>query len=205
MYKQIFNSRVSPFECKDTSKANKIWGGAATDFTNNTLYNCIQFVPPDGDAMAFGSDIQQITCQEIGIPEDFQEDFWYSVGQEAVEEALRRKRSTICGAFKRAFKKECEKEEAIEPPPDPKLFVHESLLKPTDSVGSMREDTNILTRRLEIDSDEEENQEETDSSIYFRSGSSLEAQAAYAKFLGPLSNVSSPRKPFKITCHPKKS
>ena len=101
------------------------------------LYNCIQFIPNGGDATCYGSQIQQITCQEIGVHPDLAEDFWECVGKFAVHEAIRRKRATINGAMKRTFKRECEMEDATEPPPDPSLFLPEQLLKPTENASCL--------------------------------------------------------------------
>ena len=140
------------------------------------LYNCIQFIPKGGDATCYGSQIQQVTCQEIGVHPDLAEDFWTCVGKGAVEEAIRRKRATINGAMKRAFKRECEMEDATGPPPDPSLFLPEELLKPTENIAS-----NVV---LEDYQDEEHDEEETiDMSKYLRSSNTPEAQKAYILFL----------------------
>ena len=140
------------------------------------LYNCIQFIPKGGDATCYGSQIQQVTCQEIGVHPDLAEDFWTCVGKGAVEETIRRKRATINGAMKRAFKRECEMEDATGPPPDPSLSLPEELLKPTENIAS-----NVV---LEDYQDEEHDEEETiDMSKYLRSSKTPEAQKAYILFL----------------------
>jgi hypothetical protein len=76
----------------------------------------------------FGSVAQRAACKDVGVPDQYAEDFWSVVGCSSYEEAVRRKRSTLYNALNVAFRKYCEKPPVNEEgdkvkPPDPKMFI----------------------------------------------------------------------------------
>jgi hypothetical protein len=63
----------------------------------------------DSRQIEYGSPIQTRACQSVGIPEQYEEDFWNAEGREAVEEAIRRKRNTLTNSMKQRFVQYCKK------------------------------------------------------------------------------------------------
>ena len=149
----------------------KKWKAHAVEFTNSVTYKCIQFITNIED-IEYGSVIQKLTCEDCGMEPQYQEAFWEKYGQDAVHEAIRRKRTTLNNALKRIFKKECESPMNARLPPNPYDFLDSNLLIPIHAVGETDpEDSNSMP------------EEEYAFDMYLRSSVTPVAQKEYARFL----------------------
>jgi hypothetical protein len=125
---------------KELRSRYKIWAGGVRTFVSTYVYQVLQFVSDPTD-IAYGSEVQKATCAHLGVPDEMAEDFWNEEGGQNLENAIRRKRSTLYNGLNTAFKKYCGKQEANEGddekvmPPDPKDFVPAEMLKGTSHLG----------------------------------------------------------------------
>ena len=99
-----------------------LWATAVKQLTNQSIFQVVQFIT-NPQTVTYGGQLQKLTCESIGVPQDSQELFWAEVGSRALEEAIRRKRGTLLNAMKERFVR-YTKEETV-PPPDPKKILPE--------------------------------------------------------------------------------
>ena len=113
----------------------KVWGSGTRQFVSSILYQLMQFVSDTND-VKFGGTLQKEICTHLGIPSDYQEDFWNEEGCQSVEDGIRRKRGTLYNSVNSAFRRYSEKPmkdgdgKEIRPP-DPNSFVPVGMLKGT--------------------------------------------------------------------------
>ena len=80
----------------------KRWAHAVHDYVASDLFKYVQFINRDEDVM-FGSDIQKVVCKTCGVPPGDQLQFWTNVGNDKVQEVMKRKRQTVTTAFRIKF------------------------------------------------------------------------------------------------------
>jgi hypothetical protein len=89
------------------------WNQALSQYVYYELYKYIQFVNRDED-IQYGSELQDLVCEYLDIPETDRLRFWTNEGEKTTLEALRRKRQTISNAFRKRFESKYEFEKKDE-------------------------------------------------------------------------------------------
>jgi hypothetical protein len=104
--------RAPPVAVSVSSKCMQRWNQALSQYVYYELYKYIQFVNRDED-IQYGSELQDLVCEYLDIPETDRLRFWTNEGEKTTLEALRRKRQTISNAFRKRFEStyEFEKKE----------------------------------------------------------------------------------------------
>ena len=103
------------------SKCMGRWAQGTSQYINYELYKYIQFVNRDED-IRYGSDVQQLVCDHLEIPDVDGRRFWNNVGERTTIEALKRKQQTIGNAFRKRFESKWVQK-----------LTHEKLINLTDS------------------------------------------------------------------------
>ena len=81
----------------------KAYENITRQFVHSKLYKSIQFITCS-DEIQFGSTVQQIVCNHIGLKNNDMKNFWIKSGQSIVEKTLKHKRQSITQNMQKTFK-----------------------------------------------------------------------------------------------------